>query len=421
MGVFRTVAALVAAQTILQLAGGLFGVWLPLVMHARGFSPSGIGLVAAAYSIGFMAGAWFSPAVLARLGHIRAFAGAAAICCVTALALYPSDHPALWALNRMIFGAVLAVMFAAAESWMAGVTPKERRGDVLGFYLLCTKVALAGGPFLIAGAAGGDDAWPFMLAAGLFALSLTPVAATSQAQPQPPQSAPIALARMWDLAPAACVSAFMAGVINAGVMSLSPIWAQDRAGADAAAGFQAAAWIGSLFVQWGAGRLSDTMDRRLVIAALAGGSSLAALALALAPQSLPFFWASVLFGLWGAGSLSFYGLAVAHMADRSEPGEMAGATAGLLFLWAIGSVIGPAVSGFLMEHVFGPNALFGVAAGSGLALALYLLVRRAGRPAVQREDKSVFRPAQTTSTAQGALLPEKADAAERAGPQEIRN
>lgn len=402
---FRTVAALVAAQTTLQLAGGLFGVWLPLVMNGRGFSETGIGLVAAAYSVGFMAGAWFSPMALARIGHIRAFAACAAICCVTALALYPVDHAALWALNRALFGAAIAMLFAAAESWMTSVTPKDRRGDILGFYLLCTKVALAAGPFMIGQAARDPGAaWPFMLAAGLFAMALIPVTATSQAQPEPPKAAPIALRRLWGLAPAAVTSAFMAGLINAGVMSLSPLWAQARAGPEAAAVFQAAAWIGSLFVQWGAGKISDQVDRRLVIATLAGGSAVFAGALALAPEDLPFFWACVLFGLWGAGSLSFYGIAVAHMADRAEPGEMAGATAGLLFVWAIGSVIGPAFAGALMEHLFGPPALFAVACAGGVGLAAFLVARIRGRAAADPAEKGPFRPAQTTSVAQGELL-----------------
>ena len=36
---------------------------------------------------------------------------------------------------------------------------------------------------------------------------------------------------------------------------------------------------------------------------------------------LPMWSAVLLFFVWGAGALSFYGIAVAHMADRAEPGK----------------------------------------------------------------------------------------------------
>jgi MFS family permease len=66
----RNVAALIAAIAILQLAGGLLGVRLPLAFTAEGHSRTELGLVAAAYSAGFMFGAMIATTLLSRVGHI---------------------------------------------------------------------------------------------------------------------------------------------------------------------------------------------------------------------------------------------------------------------------------------------------------------------------------------------------------------
>ena len=67
----RSVAALIAAQVCVQLTGGLLGVWMPLVMIDHGFSETSIGLIAAAYAVGFMAGAWIRARFLAVQGQLR--------------------------------------------------------------------------------------------------------------------------------------------------------------------------------------------------------------------------------------------------------------------------------------------------------------------------------------------------------------
>lgn len=398
----RSVAALIAAQALVQLTGGLLGVWMPLVMVDHGFSASSIGLIAAAYAVGFMAGSWVSPRALALLGHIRAYAATAALACALTLALHGLDDAWAWAANRLAMGVVLALMFTAAESWINGVTPREQRGGVIGFYMLCTKLALAAGPFLVMGADPGE-AGPFMIAAAAFALALVPIALTQQSQPPAPASAALDLPRVVRLAPAAAFAALIAGIANSAVLALAPIYAASRGGEGAAAGFMAAAWIGSLTTQWFAGRLSDQMDRRLVIAGLTGLAALAGAVLALAPADAPFTLISVVFGAWAAGALSYYGIAVAHLADRSKGEEMAAATASLLFIWAAGSVVGPPAAGFLIEHVTGPAGLFGFAAVAFGLLAPAMLWRRAARAEAPADAKTRAEPAQANSILSGRM------------------
>jgi len=394
----RNVAALIAAVTILQLAGGLLGVRIPLaftVEHSR----TALGLVAASYSAGFMMGAMIATVLFARVGHIRVYAACAAIFAVTTLALHFSDDIWWWGVARMIAGVAVALMFAAIESWLSFSIGAHARGEVMSVYMVLTKGALALGPFLAFGYAA-PEAEPWMIAAALAALSMVPICFTAAEQPDPPKAQPLALVEQFATAPAAVIGSFGAGLVNGGVLALAPLYAAQHYGANAAAEFYSAAFTGSLLLQWPAGRISDRVDRRLVIAALAALAAAASFALALWSGRLLNWSAVLLFFLWGAGALSFYGIAVAHMADRAEPGKLAQSAAGLLFVWAAGSIIGPLMMGPLVD-LFDVAGMFWFAGLAALAVAIAMFWRRSTREGpVSKEE---FSPQIGTSVAAGEI------------------
>jgi MFS family permease len=393
----KNVAALIAAVAILQMGSGLLGVQLPLAMSGDNLKGAAIGLVQAAYSVGFLAGAWFGPRMLARVGHIRVFAACAALASAGTLAVYAVNDAVSWSILRAITGGCIALLFAAVESWMGASVTKDERGGVIGIYMVATKAALALGPFLTFGAPSGHPA-PIMLAAALFALAVVPVCLTTANQPDAPSPQPLALQDQYQVAPAAVIACFGAGFMNAGVLGLAPLYAAAHYGEQRAAVFQAAAWFGSLLLQWPAGKLSDRIDRRLVIAGLCGIAAVASLPLALLGQVLPFGVSAVLFSLWGAGALSFYGIAVAHMADRAEPGRIAQAASGLLFIWGAGAILGPVALGVAVEGA-GQGALFWFSGICAAGLTGYMLMRRREREETKQTEKEVFAPKHATSVA----------------------
>jgi MFS family permease len=382
----RAVASLIAAIVILQAAQGLLGVQLPLAMHADGLKGAAIGFVGAMYSAGFMAGAWFGPTMLARVGHIRVFAASASVVSASTLMMFAASDPISWGVLRAIMGGAIALVFVAVDSWMSAAVSREERGGAMGIYQLLTKVALMVGPFLVFGMPM-DGPVPLMIAGALQAIAVVPIALSTQAQPQPPSAQPLAVREQFDVAPAAVTAAFFSGFINAGVMTLAPLYAEAFYGQAQAPAFMAAAWFGSIILQYPAGRLSDRMDRRTVIAGLAALATVSAIALAVAGPRLPFWVAAVLFGLWGAGGLSFYGIATAHMADRAEPGRMAQAASGLLFVWATGSIVGPLLLGVAVE-AGGRPAMFWFAGVCAAALTAFMLHRRGARDASTSKSAS---------------------------------
>lgn len=389
------VAALIAALATSQLAQGLLSVFFPLAMSADGLSAAAVGLVGAAYSAGFMAGAWVGPTLLARSGHIRVFAACGAIAAAATLSVHFAGGLPGWMIARAAMGAAVALLFAAGESWMNASISRAERGRVIGVYMVSTKAALGLGPFLTYGYTA-DAPEPLMVAAAIIALSIVPICFTTTKQPEPPKAQPLALREQFATAPAAVTACFGAGVLNAAVLTLAPLYAKDHFGEASATMFQAAGQLGSLLLQYPAGRLSDRIDRRLVIGGLTGLAAAAAVALAVMGADLGFPLAALLFAIWGAGSLSFYGIAVAHMADRAEPAQMARATSGLLFVWAVGSVVGPLTAG-AVTSLFGQNALFAYAAVMGGALSLYMIARSGVRAPSPKVTPEAVAPKQATS------------------------
>jgi MFS family permease len=241
---------------------------------------------------------------------------------------------------------------------------------------------------------------PWMIAAALAALSMVPICFTAAEQPAPPKAQPLALVEQFATAPAAVIGSFGAGLVNGGVLALAPLYASHHYGAGAAAQFYSAAFTGSLLLQWPAGRVSDRVDRRLVIAALAALAAAASFALAIGSGQLSSLAAVLLFFCWGAGALSFYGIAVAHMADRAEPGRLAQSAAGLLFVWAAGSIIGPLIMGPLVDW-FDVAGMFWFAGAAALLVCLAMFWRSSTREAPAMKEE--FAPQIGTSVAAGEI------------------
>lgn len=391
---YRNVSVVMLAIGVWQIANGLLNVALPLTMSGAEWSGLAIGAIASAYALGFMAGAFYAPTLIARIGHIRAFAAAGGLAAAATLFLGVDTNAWLWFVLRLVFGASAAVLFAVAESWIADSTPARSRGGVISAYQIAGRAGIVIGPFLIAGGAEGVGA-ALLIAGAFLALAISPIAATGRAQPALPENPPGSPLEVLKIAPAAAIAVFAAGLVNTGVLAFIPIWAGGLGGENANENVTAAAalvmgviYAASMASQWPAGKISDHYDRRLVIAALGAGWAIVSLIL-VAFVNPGLIAGVVLIGLWGATSLAHYGVAIAHAADRAEHGQLPAMASGLLLVWATGSVIGPLIAGALYASPLGMRGVFLFSAISGALLAGAMVLRKrnkAAAPEAERED-----------------------------------
>lgn len=401
---YRSLAAVVAALALVQMCVGALSAFGPLTLIARGEGPLAISAVAACYAAGFLIGARRAPEAIRAIGHIRAFAGFAAFATILALGPFIFSPTVAWMAIQAGIGACVASLLTAGESWIADVAPANRRGAIVSYYLTVSKLGLIAGPLVLVQVAPSHPVG-FVVIAAVMAASLIPVCATRRTQPKPIAVEPFGLRQAWRTAPASVIASGAAGAVNGSVLQLYALYAPGAGDIQKAAGLNAAFAIGALIAQWPAGAWSDRIDRRIVIALLAGAAAIVALALTGLRDTAPWPVVLMLAALWGAGSMSFYGIAVAHAADRAAPGQATGMMSGVLVVWAIGAMIGPAIAGLVMASPVGPGGLFLYAAAMLAALAAAMAFRRADTPPVTAREKAPFTVAPATSVAMSAIDP----------------
>src|SRR3546814_2273921 len=96
------VGTLLVSASLLVLGNGLQGTLLLVRAGNEGFGGEAIGIMMSAYFAGYAVGALLLPRVVASAGHIRAFAGFAAIASAVPIAPVPLIEP--WVLVALQIG-----------------------------------------------------------------------------------------------------------------------------------------------------------------------------------------------------------------------------------------------------------------------------------------------------------------------------
>lgn len=383
---YLAVGAVIAGAVLLQMANGLIGLLLPIRLDAEGYSSTAVGVVAAAYGAGFVLGCVRAPYLIRAVGHIRAFAVLASLSAVTALIFLTTTGAVLWTVLRLIMGFTLAGLFSVVEAWLSAATPDVSRGRVLGVYLVGTKLSTIAGQWLVGIGQLGAAAL-FVVASGVFSLALVPVALSQTPAPSVPRLVGLHLGEMWRIAPAAVAGCVGAGLLSTPVAGLVPIWAIDLGlPVSLVVVLLNALLIGSLLVQWPLGWLSDRIDRRHVIVGCLLGVAATSIVIAAFGHARP-LWLIALFAVWGAFSMSFYGICVAHAGDHAQPEEMVRVTSSALLAWASGSTIGPLLAAPLLD-LFGAAGLFlyaAIVSGGIAGFVAWRTTRRAAVPVAARD------------------------------------
>ena len=156
----------------------------------------------------------------------------------------------------------------------------------------------------------------------------------------------------------------------------------------------AAVQIGALVTQWPMSLLADRIASRIILLAaisivvLTSGVLAILIHLGQLGDRLALF---ALFGAIGGCSISLYTVAVAHAFFRLGRDHAVGLSARLLFLWGVGSTIGP-VTATLFMQVLGPQGLVAYIMLLSLLVAAYLALRITQNPSPTLVDGGVSPP-----------------------------
>jgi MFS family permease len=214
----------------------------------------------------------------------------------------------------------------------------------------------------------------FNLSAIFYALCLIPMGLTRLPQPPLAPVPKLRPGRLFSIAPVGVMGCIAVGLANGAVWTLAPVYAQGHnLHRGLLAAFMCAFALGGAIVQVPLGRLSDRMDRRIIIAvaAILGAVSGAALGYFAGNNVLRNL---VLVAIFGVCALPQYGLSVAHTNDRLPREEFVEASASLLLVNSLASVAGPILAALVTARA-GTQALFYYTAVIHTLFAGYTLYR----------------------------------------------
>jgi Arabinose efflux permease len=404
--------ALLLGTAFLLAGNGLHGLLLPMRGAHEGFSATALGLLGTGWATGFVLGCVFSQRLVRRIGHVRAFSAFSSMIAIIALLTGLVIDPVAWIVLRVVTGFALAAAFMIIESWLNERATNETRGMIFSLYMTITYVAIVGGQMSIAfGDVGGSTF--FMICGILYCLALLPTAVSTASSPAPLKEVRIDLKMIYRNSPVSVVAIVLIGIANGAFGTLGPVFGANvgLSGAVVATMMSITIFSGAL-MQIPAGRMSDRMDRRHVLAALAATAGVSGFALVLfAPTDL-----GILFGLialYGAMSYTLYSIVVAHANDFASNDQFVTISSGLLLLYGVGTIIGPTVGGFAMS-AGGPHLLFAVTALAHLGVAGYAILRARRRAPVPVGARESF----TSVPSSRQATPESITLDPRAAPSE---
>ncbi|MCV0394290.1 MAG: MFS transporter [Rhizobiaceae bacterium] len=406
---FRPIFSLLRGTAFLLAGSGLHGLLLPLRGQEEGFSTTSLGLLGTAWAAGFIAGCWFAPRLVRKVGHVRSFGAFTAAAAIIALLSGLLIDPLFWIVLRAATGFMMAGAFMVIESWLNEKSTNENRGTVFGLYMMVTYAAITAGQLAV-GFGDVSTQSLFMVAGILFCFSLIPTAISSAATPQPLAEVSLDLKGLYTTSPVAFAGCILIGMANGAWGTLGPVY-----GAEIGITTAQIAVMMSLVVVTGAalqlpiGRVSDRTDRRHVVIGASAIPAVIGLAIfMIAPRSATIIL--VLTAAYGALAYTLYSLVVAHANDHASAEDFVKISGGLLLLYGFGTMVGPMLAAALMERMR-PESIFLATAIAHLGLAGYTLYRISQRAAVPEEAKEAFKtmPSERAATPQATLLDPRAD------------
>jgi MFS family permease/pimeloyl-ACP methyl ester carboxylesterase len=386
----RDALPLLISVALLLAGGGLAATLLGARAGLEGFRPIVIGVVLAGYYAGYVGGSMVAPSAIDRVGHVRVFAGLAALASGALLLHVVFIEPITWFVLRAIVGLCISALYVVCETWLNGVSTNRTRGGLMASYMIVVSGSLLIGQSLYA-AVGARGFEPFVLASVLVSLAVVPVSLATFPAPRLPEPTPISMRRITEIAPLAVLGAALAGFIGAAMLSAGVVYAT-AAGFNrfATAAFVGAALAGGVALQLPLGSWSDRVDRRIVITVTAAVAAIVAVVASQVHTDRRLVLIA-LTAVAGGSAFPIYSLSVAHLNDYLDDASTVAAGAKMVLINGVGSVAGPIV-GSMAVGLASPGSLFVTLAVAYVIVGSYSAFRMTRRSAAQEEARATFTP-----------------------------
>jgi len=396
----RTSWPLFTGMIFLMVSNGLLATLLTLRAESLGFSEWIIGLMQSAYPVGSLLGCLIAPRLIVRVGHIRIFAALASIASTAALVHLITHDPWSWGAMRLLSGFCFSGLYIVAESWLNGSTNNKSRGSLLSIYFVIQTGGVTIGQLLL-NLSSPEGILLFILVSILISLSLVPILISASASPPYELPERITFVELFRLSPMGLTGSFLNGISQTVLYVALALYGSaiglSSGSIGSLIGFMT---LGGMIFQFPLGKLSDLVDRRLVLVGAPGIAIPVCFFLSILDNPADHLVSLYsLIALLGGLTLPLYSICMAHMNDYLKPGQVVAASGTLVLILAVGMTFGPTLGAFAIKY-YGPSGLFYLlSAISGITVMTAFFRLWGGQPQAENPSIAVAMTANLTPEA----------------------
>ena len=369
----RPVLLLLCGLLLLTLSIAVLNTLVPLWLAHEQLPTWQVGMVGSSYFSGNLLGTLLAGTLIRRCGFNRSYYLASALFAAGCVGLGITLDFWSWLGWRFIAGIGCAMIWVVVESALMCSGNAHNRGRLLAAYMMVYYLGTVLGQLLVSKLPTGlMEVLPW--ASGLILAAILPLLFTrivserSEAQGS---------TRVWSMlrlrqARLGVDGCIISGIVLGSLYGLMPLYLNHQGVSDAGIGYWMAVMVSAgILGQWPVGRLADRFGRlpvlrvQVLVVILGCGAMLGGVAMGPA-----------LFIL-GAAGFTLYPVAMAWACEKVEHHQLVAMNQALLLSYTIGSLIGPAYTALLMQHL-SDNLLFIMIAGVAL-LYLLMLLRPMGK------------------------------------------
>ena len=346
---YKTYIVLFLCALIIGIKLGTLIPLLALILEARGYSNTEIGLNVVAQPLAVILFVRITPIIIHKIGLAKSIIIAQIFTIILYFTFPIFDSLTSWFVIRFIIGFAGALAWNAFDTWMLSMADDTNRGKIVTIYNTVFVIGFASGPIVLSFT--GIEGWlPFIVISSLSFIAILPLIMLEIEDPKLPDKKSLPVFAAIIAAPTIFGAAILCGLDDVMFVSFFPIFMiKNQFAQEIALQYVTITLVGGVMCQPLIGVLLDKFNKRLLLNIAVLITFFCPILFAIYLDNFYVMAASCF--IWGGAASGLFAISLTMLGERYSASQVAGATAILVMVFEVGSLIGPLIGGRVMDAV----------------------------------------------------------------------
>ena len=346
---YKTYIVLFLCALIIGIKLGTLIPLLALILEARGYSNTEIGLNVVAQPLAVILFVRITPIIIHKIGLAKSIIIAQIFTIILYFTFPIFDSLTSWFIIRFIIGFAGALAWNAFDTWMLSMADDTNRGKIVTIYNTVFVIGFASGPIVLSFT--GIEGWlPFIVISSLSFIAILPLIMLDIEDPKLPDKKSLPVFAAIIAAPTIFGAAILCGLDDVMFVSFFPIFMiKNQFAQEIALQYVTITLVGGVMCQPLIGVLLDKFNKRLLLNIAVLITFFCPILFAIYLDNFYVMAASCF--IWGGAASGLFAISLTMLGERYSASQVAGATAILVMVFEVGSLIGPLIGGRVMDAV----------------------------------------------------------------------